>query len=87
MPTSKSAKKHLITDEKARVRHKGRRTAIKTVEKKFRTAVENKETEQAKELLVSSFKKLDKAVKAGTIHKNKASRKKSQLHKKLTNLK
>lgn len=87
MPNSKSAKKHLITDDKARVRNKGRRTAIKNTEKKFRTAVENKEKDQAKELLVSVFQKLDKAVKAGTIHKNKASRKKSQLQKVLVELK
>ena len=81
MPNMKSAKKHLITDEKSRVRHKGRRTAMKTAEKKFRTAVEEKDAAQAKELLVSAFITLDKSVKAGTIHKNKASRKKSQLQK------
>ena len=87
MPTSKSAKKHLITDDKSRVRHKGRRTAIKTTEKNFRAAIESKDTEQAQALLVVSFKKLDKAVKAGTIHKNKASRKKSQFKKLLAAVK
>lgn len=87
MPNSKSAKKHLITDEKSRVRHKGRRTAVKTAEKRFRTAVENKDASQAQELLQGSFKKLDKAVKAGTIHKNKASRKKSQLQKLMASVK
>lgn len=87
MPTSKSAKKHLITDEKSRIRHKGRRTAMKTAEKKFRSAIETKDVDKAKELLTDSFSKLDKAVKSGTIPKNRASRKKSQLQKKLANVK
>jgi len=87
MPNMKSAKKHLITDEKSRVRNKGRRTAMKTAEKKFRTAVEQNDADQAKELLVGAFKTLDKSAKAGTIHKNKASRKKSQLQKHLATVK
>lgn len=80
MPNMKSAMKRLLTNEKSRVIHKGRRTAIKTTEKKLRAAVESDST-QAKDLLTQSFKTLDKAVKAGTIHKNKASRKKSQFQK------
>ena len=81
MPNMKSAKKSLITSEKARIRHKGRRTAVKTAEKKLRESVEEKNFDKSKELLSVVFGKLDKAVKAGTIHKNKASRKKSRLQK------
>ena len=87
MPNMQSAKKHLITDEKSRLRHKGRRTAMKTAEKKFRTAIEEKDASKAKELLVGVFTTLDKCVKAGTIHQNKASRKKSQLQKHLSAVK
>jgi len=87
MPNMKSAKKHLITDEKSRVRNKSRRTAIKTVEKKFLDAIKKADAVQAKELMVKAFKTLDKAVKSGTIHKNKSARKKSQLHRHLATLK
>jgi small subunit ribosomal protein S20 len=81
MPNMKSAKKHLITDEKSRVRNKGRRTAIKTAEKNLRTAIEEGDAAKAKDLLSETFVKLDNGVKTGVIHKKKASRKKSQLHK------
>jgi small subunit ribosomal protein S20 len=87
MPNMKSAKKHMITDEKSRIRNKSRRTAMKTAEKKFRTAVESSDAAQAKELMVTAFKTLDKAVKYGTIHKNKANRKKAQFQKNLANIK
>jgi len=81
MPNMKSAKKRLITSAKARIRNKSRNTAIKTAEKKFRQAVEGADKVQAVELLKSVFVKLDKGVKFGTIHKNKASRKKARLQK------
>lgn len=87
MPNMKSAKKHLITDEKSRLRHKGRRTATKSAEKNFRSAIEEKDAAKAKDLMSTVFTKLDKAVKAGTIPKNRASRKKSQLQKHLTSVK
>jgi len=79
MPNIKSAKKRLITNEKARVRNKSKITALRTAEKKFRASVDASETEAAQKELSSVFNKLDKAVKAGIIHKNKAARKKSRL--------
>ena len=79
MATSKSAAKRIITNEKARIRHKSRRTALKTSEKKFQAFIEASEVDKAKEQLKDICKKLDKGVKAGTIHKNKRNRKKSRL--------
>ena len=79
MSASKSAAKRVKTDEKARIRNKSRRSALKTSEKKFNIFVESAEMDKAKEQLKDVFKKLDKAVKAGTIHKNKRDRKKSRL--------
>ena len=79
MPNIKSAKKRLITNEKARVRNKAKMSALKTAEKKFRTAMENNDLEAARTLLNNVYSKLDKAVKAGIVHKNKSSRKKSRL--------
>ena len=79
MPNIKSAKKRLITNEKARVRNKAKMSALRTAEKIFRTTVEAGNTDTAQKELSTAFAKLDRAVKAGIIHKNKAARKKSQL--------
>jgi len=79
MPNIKSAKKRLITNEKARKRNKAKMSVLKTAEKKFRATVEAGDTETAREALSFVFSKLDKAVKSGIIHKNKSARKKSQL--------
>lgn len=65
--------------EKARVRHKSRRNTISTMEKKLRAAVEAGDKNSAAELLKTQYAALDKAVKSGTFHKNKADRKKSRL--------
>ncbi len=79
MPNIKSAKKRLLTNEKARVRNKARISALRTAEKRFREAVDAGDKDRAKECLKAVHKRLDKAVKLGTIHKNKSSRKKSRL--------
>lgn len=81
MPNIKSAAKRLKTNEKARLRHKSRRSALKTLEKKLCGAVKASQSEKTKELLSSFYVAMDKCVKAGTIHRNKANRKKSQLAK------
>jgi small subunit ribosomal protein S20 len=79
MSANKSAAKRIKTSEKARLRHKSRCSALKTSEKKFKIFIESAELGKAKEQLKDIFKKLDKAVKAGTIPKNKRNRKKSRL--------
>ncbi|HJO94060.1 MAG TPA: 30S ribosomal protein S20 [Victivallales bacterium] len=79
MPASKSAAKRILTSEKARLRNKSRKTAIKSSEKKLRAFVESSEMDNATKQLKDIFHKLDKAVKVGTIHKNKSNRKKSRL--------
>lgn len=81
MPNIKSAAKRLKTNEKSRLRHKMRRNALKTLEKKLSVAVKASESEKTGELLSAFHAALDKSVKAGTIHRNKANRKKSQLAK------
>jgi small subunit ribosomal protein S20 len=81
MPTSKSAMKRLITDSKKQLRNRARKSTLKTLEKKFRKAVESADKEQAADTLKNCFSKLDKAAKVGTIHKNKANNKKAQLNK------
>nr|WP_154484295.1 30S ribosomal protein S20 [Anaerosalibacter bizertensis] len=79
----KSAKKRIgITARKTEV-NKARKSEIKTYIKKFDEAVENDNLDEARELLKLIDKKLKKAVVKNTIHKNTASRKVSNLTKRL----
>ena len=52
---------------------------IATMEKKLRAAVAANDEAVAMDLLNKQFSVLDKAVKGGTFHKNKADRKKSRM--------
>ena len=74
-----SRAKSFRKSEEARMRHKSRRNTIYPMEKKLRAAVEAKDETLAKDLLNKQYAVLDKAVKNGTFHKNKANRKKSRL--------
>ena len=80
MATTNTGLKRAKTSEKARLRKKACRAAIKTVEKRLRANVEKDVT-----VAVVAFKetcsKLDKAANTGKMHKNKANRKKSRLAK------
>jgi small subunit ribosomal protein S20 len=79
MPTSKSAAKRVRTNEKSKLRNKARTSSIKSTEKKLRTAITSSDMEKAKTQFKEICSKLDKASKAGTVHKKKSSRKKSRL--------
>ncbi len=76
---TKSAAKRLKTSEAARIKHKSARRSITTIEKEYRTALDSAEQKDVKKLCSELLSMLDKAVKCGSIHKNKADRKKSQL--------
>lgn len=81
----KSAVKTQRNSEKARIVNKSRRNALATLEKSYRAAVASGEKTLAEELLRKEYSALDKAVKAGTIHDNKAGRKKARLSALLNN--
>ena len=76
----KSAIKRMRTSREQNARNRARKSTLKTVEKKFRAAVAAGDAAAAE--LASVFaSRLDKAVKAGTIHANRAANKKSQADK------
>ena len=81
MAKTKSAEKHIKTDEKSRVRHKTKRNELKALERKIISLAEKKDMEELKKILSAIFSKLDKAVKSGTLHRNSVARKKSRLAK------
>lgn len=86
MPNIKSAKKRVLVIKKKTLINQMHKTALKTAVKKFETAVEKNDAENAKVLFNDAVKKLDQSVKQGILHKNNAARKKSQLALKLAKM-
>lgn len=85
MANIKSAKKRARIAEKARLRNKAYKTAMKTRIKRFEKALESGDIEKAQPALRDASSFLDKLVSKGIIHRNAAARKKSRLCKKLKN--
>ncbi len=86
MPNIKSAKKRIKVIEKKTLINQMHKTAMKTAIKKFESAIEEKNVENAKTLFNDAVKKIDQGISQGIIHKNTAARKKSQLAIKLAKL-
>lgn len=83
MPQRKAAQKALRQNKKRRQENLKVKQNIKSTLKKFKKAVEAKDSVLGQETLTNIYKSLDKAVNKNIIHKNKASRKKSRLSKTL----
>lgn len=83
MPNTASAKKRLRQDVKRRYLNRVRKDACKTSRKAFLSAVDAGDAAAAEGALKECFSALDKAAKKNTISKNKASRTKSRLSKRL----
>jgi len=80
MPNIKSAMKRVKVSKKKNLQNRIKKSELRTILRKFREAVEAKSPE-AENLLKLAIKKVDQAVSKNLIHKNTASRKKSQLQK------
>ncbi len=78
MPHHKSCKKRILTSEKSKIYNRQIKSRIKTASKKLTSA---KDTEEAQGALQSVYAVLDRAVKSGVIHKNKAANQKSRMSK------
>ena len=80
MPNIKSSIKRVRKAEAKTSQNKARRSALKTTIRNYKEGLISN-SENKEELLKIAIKKLDKAASKKLIHKNKASRKKSQLMK------
>ncbi len=83
MPNIRSAKKALRQNLKRRVRNLVKKRQIKTTVKGYKRLVDGGDLENAKGQLKLAYKAFDKAAKTKVITKNKASRLKSKLAKRL----
>ena len=81
MPNIKSAKKRVNIIKTKTLQNNMVKSASKTVIKKFETAVEAGQKEEATILFKDAVKSIDQACSKGVIKKNTASRKKSRLNK------
>ena len=75
----KSQIKRNRTNEAARVRNKGVKSALKTEVRKFREAADAGDAAKANELARSATRALDKAASKGVIHQNQAANRKSAI--------
>lgn len=82
MPNIKSAKKRVKVTETKTLRNKALKSNLKTVLKKADLAVANN-ADNKDEAVKVAIKRIDQACAKGLLHKNTASRKKSQLALKL----
>ena len=77
MANIKSQKKRILTNEKARLRNKSVKSALRTHVRRFREAADAGDAEKAQELARVATRALDKAVSKGVIHANQAANRKS----------
>lgn len=81
MPIIKSAMKRVRQQKVRRARNVETKTTVRKQIKLFRADVSTADVKKAQTDLIKAISELDRAVKKGVLHKNTASRKKSQLTK------
>jgi len=86
VPNIKSAKKRVKVIETKTLQNKMFKTALKTTVKKYKAALAEGNKELASVTYLEAVSKIDRAVSKGIIHKNNASRKKSQFTLMLNNM-
>lgn len=82
MPNIKSAKKRVKVIATKTLQNKATKSALKTILKKADAACNDNTADKAT-VITAAIKKIDQAAAKGIMHKNRASRKKSQLAIKL----
>ena len=87
MPNIKSAIKRVSIIEKKTLQNNMVKSAYKTAVKTFEAAVQGGDKSKAEDCFKTAVKKIDQACSKGIIKANTASRKKSNLAKKLNELK
>ncbi|NEP18612.1 MAG: 30S ribosomal protein S20 [Leptolyngbya sp. SIO4C1] len=86
MANIKSAVKRIEIAERNRLRNKSYKSAVKTLTKRYLTALEDYASDPSEanrqavnERMAEAYSKIDKAVKRGVLHRNAGSRRKAQI--------
>ena len=86
MANIKSQIKRNKQNEKARLRNKSVKSALKTAVRKFHEAAASGDADTATAAFRDASRKLDRAVSKGVIHKNQAANRKSAIAKRVAAL-
>ena len=81
MATHKDAVKRHNQSIRRRDRNRYYKSTMRTMTKRFRTAVEAGEIDEAQQLLFGNVKLIQKIAQKGIIHKNQAARRVSRMYK------
>ena len=88
MANNKSAIKRIQIAERNRLRNKAYKSAVRTLIKKYHSAVKNYSGEptpekiaEIQQMMSAAYSKIDKAVKRNVLHRNNGARKKARLAK------
>jgi small subunit ribosomal protein S20 len=83
---SKSARKRVRQNIKARLRNRRRKEGVREAVRAFQAAAAAGQPDQAQALLKEAYKRLDQVAAKGTIHKNTAARRKARLARRLAQM-
>ncbi len=86
MANIKSQIKRIKTNEKARLRNKSVKSALKTSVRKFREAAATGDAAATTTAMQTASRQLDKAASKGVIHANQAANRKSSMAKQAAEL-
>ncbi len=86
MAHSLSAKKRIRQNAKRRAHNRARKQDLKQTLRSFTETVTAGDQAKSREALLAAIKKVDKIAAKGTIHRNTAARKKSQLQRRFNAL-
>lgn len=84
MANIKSEKKRILVRKRNKNQNVSLKSRLRHSIKDVELALNNNDLAKAKELMKLAFSNIDKAVKSGAEHKNKAARQKSQLMTKIS---
>ncbi len=87
MAHSLSAKKRMRQNLKNRARNRARKVELKKTLRDFDAVVQTGDASKAGETLKTAIQRIDRIAAKGTIHRNTAARKKSQLQRRVNALK
>jgi small subunit ribosomal protein S20 len=82
-----SAAKRQRQNEKRRIRNRSAKSTVRTAQRRFETAVKEKNVEAADAAFQRAASLLDSAARKGVFHRNTAARTKSRMQRKLNQLK
>lgn len=86
MANHKSAIRQWRHSLRRRAINKSNKASLRSEVRRLREAIQSKDRDKAQELLNRTFSDIDKAVKKGTIHRNKGSRYKSRLSRQVESI-